>query len=96
MVLPDSIDFNNVWSKAGSFTANLTIYLTVIIVCSLYILLFVWCRWMDWRDGKKRSIFLLADNSPVDEYFYELIVFTGTRKDAGTKSRVRTKELLFS
>lgn len=87
IILPDAIDFNNVWANA-SFTQNLTIYLTVIIVCCLYILLIVWCRWMDWKDAKKRQIFLLSDNSPLDHYYYELIMFTGTRKDAGTESNV--------
>jgi polycystin 1L2 len=30
----------------------------------------------------------LADNYKEDQYCYEIIVFTGHRKDAGTKSKV--------
>jgi len=87
VVLPSSINFNNVWANA-SFTQNMTIYLTVIIVCSLYILMFVWCRYTDICDNRKRMVYLLKDNSPLEKYFYELIVFTGGRKDAGTTSKV--------
>jgi hypothetical protein len=31
----------------------------------------------------------LPDNHQNDQYFYQIIVFTGQRKDAGTKSKVR-------
>lgn len=87
VVLPNSIDFENVWANA-SFTKNMTIYLTVIIICSLYILLFIVCRYKDWRDETKREIYLLNDNNPWDQYFYELIVFTGGRPNANTNSNV--------
>lgn len=88
VVVPSTIDFNNVWANAGSFTRNMTIYLTVIIICSLYILLFVVCRYADWTDSKKRRIYFLQDNNMFDSYCYEIIVFTGNRRDAGTESNV--------
>lgn len=87
VIVPTEINFNKVWSNA-SFTRNMTIYLTVIIISSLYIGLLVWCGIMDRRDDKRSQIFLLKDNFPIDQYFYELIVFTGNRKDAGTDSKV--------
>lgn len=87
IILPDSIDFNNVWANA-SFTRNLTIYLTVIIICSIYMLLLVPCLFMDRKDDQKRNMFVLTDNSWIDNYLYELIVFTGNRRNAGTKSNV--------
>jgi hypothetical protein len=31
----------------------------------------------------------LPDNYSADQYFYEILVFTGHRKNAGTKSKVR-------
>ncbi len=31
----------------------------------------------------------LSDNHEVDQYFYQIIVFTGHRKDAATESKVR-------
>lgn len=83
--LPPAIDFSKI---NASFTDNLTIYLTVIITTCLYLLALVWCIWMDKRDEKKRKIYLLADNQSSDMYFYEMIVFTGNRRDAGTKSKV--------
>ena len=43
---------------------------------------------MDKRDLKKLNIIPLKDNSPNDDYFYELIVFTGDLNESGTKSKV--------
>lgn len=34
----------------------------------------------------------LADNSRNDKYLYQLVVFTGMRANAGTKSKVRNKK----
>ena len=31
---------------------------------------------------------VLMDNHRDDEYFYQILVFTGQRKDAGTQSKV--------
>ena len=31
----------------------------------------------------------MLDNHKVDRYLYQIIVFTGHRKDAGTDSKVR-------
>lgn len=84
IILPDAMNFN----VDPSFTKNMTIYLTVIILFCLYIILFVLCRYMDWRDDKKRCVYFLEDNYPGDAYFYEMIVFTGGRRDAGTRSNV--------
>jgi len=33
----------------------------------------------------------LRDNNQRDTYLYQLVVFTGMRADAGTKSRVKKK-----
>ena len=30
----------------------------------------------------------MIDNNPTDGYYYQILVFTGHRKDAGTKSKV--------
>ena len=87
VILPPTPDFDKAFANA-SFDKNPTIYITAMVITGLYILLFVWCRYMDIRDKKKHCIYLLKDNSPLEQYFYELIVFTGGRKDAGTMSRV--------
>ena len=78
----------------ASFDKNPLIYATVIGVTSLYILLAIWCIYMDRKDKTKTGICVLNDNSGIDlnaesTYFYEMIVYTGTRKDAGTDSNVK-------
>jgi hypothetical protein len=85
--LPSAIDFNYVFANAG-FLQNMTIYLTVIIVTSTYIILFILCRIMDKRDEAKCAIHLLKDNNPEALYFYEVIVHTAARRNADTASRV--------
>ena len=32
----------------------------------------------------------LPDNDPEDKYLYEVIIYTGMRKNAGTDSKVQT------
>ena len=86
-VLPPSIDFGYAFANA-SFKKNMTIYLTVVVLTALYLICLVWCIWMDKRDKLKTKIYLMQDNDPLHLYYYEIIVFTGNRKGAGTKSRV--------
>jgi hypothetical protein len=91
VVLPNAIDFNNVWANA-SFLQNPVIYSTVIALVCLYILLGVWARWMDMKDEQKCGITMLGnvkDHLKKDnKYIYEIIAFTGNRLNAGTKSKV--------
>ena len=85
LVLPSSIDFNQVWSNAG-FLQNPIIYSTVIIIISLYITLASFSRFLDNRDSKKIG-FTIIDNLS-ENYLYELRIFTGSRKGAATDSNV--------
>ena len=87
VVLPAAINFEYVWAHA-SFLQNPIIYSTVIVMVCLYVLLAIWSRYMDKRDSKKLNILPLSDNLPTDEYFYEIITFTGSRPEAGTESNV--------
>ncbi len=89
IVLPSAIDFNNVWANA-SFLQNPVLYSTVIFLICLYILLAIWARYMDWKDSKKVGITLFGDanQNRENKYIYEIIVFTGNRPNAGTKSKV--------
>jgi hypothetical protein len=89
-VLPASINFEYVFENS-SFEKNKTIYLTVLILFVLYILFSIWGRWMDKQDLLKIGVTPLIDNNPIDDYFYEIIVFTGNRINAGTDSKVRFK-----
>jgi hypothetical protein len=98
IVLPPSIDFNYVWANA-SFLQNPVVYSTVIALICVYIILGIWSRWMDSKDDKKHGFtVLITENSDfcLDEnkkgakyYAYEMVVFTGSRPNAGTKANVR-------
>jgi hypothetical protein len=90
-VLPVSINFYLVFSNP-SFEQNKTIYLTVLILFCLYILFSIWGRWMDKQDYLKIGVTPLIDNYSNYEYFYEIIVFTGNRVNAGTDSKVIINE----
>ena len=88
VILPTAINFQYVFANA-SFTQNPLLYLTSILVTCIYILFALWAKFMDKRDLKKLNIIPLKDNSPNDDYFYELIVFTGDLNESGTKSKVK-------
>ena len=88
MVLPPQINFEYVLANA-SFLKNPTIYLTVIVLVCLYILLAIWSRWMDRKDEQKVGITILnEDENFENKYIYEIIFFTGARKEAATDSKV--------
>lgn len=87
LVVPNEINFESAFANS-SFEQNLTIYLTVIIVTCLYILFAVWSRFMDIKDANKSKIHILKDNLKRDTYLYEITVFTGSRRNAGTDSNV--------
>ena len=85
VTLPPQPDFNAAFVKA-SFTQNLTIYITVILLTCLYIVLAVLSRYWDYLDAKKLGITMLAN--PRHAHHYEIVVFTGSRFEAGTESKV--------
>jgi hypothetical protein len=86
-ILPSPINWNYVFANAD-FIRNKTIYLTVICVSIIYLILIIFARYKDKKDIEKLGITPLSDNHKSDQYFYQVIVFTGQRKDAGTKSKV--------
>ncbi|UJR06650.1 hypothetical protein I4U23_010936 [Adineta vaga] len=87
IILPSPIDWSYVFANAD-FMKNKTIYLTVICVCVIYVTLIVYARFYDKKDLEKLGVTVLPDNYKEDQYFYQIIVFTGQRKNAGTKSNV--------
>jgi hypothetical protein len=87
LVLPSSINFQYVWANAG-FVRNAIIYSTVILITSLYVLFAIWARYMDRKDSKRLGITMLDNNMPEEDYFYEIITFTGNRTEASTDSKV--------
>ena len=87
IVLPPAIDFNKIWANA-SFAQNPTIYSAIIGLTSLLIIGSIISHLFDRRDKRKMKLTNLPDNSFCDTYFYEIIVFTGSRQGASTKSNV--------
>jgi len=61
---------------------------TEFTISLLYILLFIWTRYMDKKDELKKQIHLLAENENDDLYFYEILFYTGLSLNAGTESNV--------
>ena len=94
IVLPPPIDFNYAFANA-SFVQNALIYMTVVGVTALYILLAIWAFYADRKDKLKTGICVLSDNNQnltvESSYYYEIMVYTGTRKNAATDSNVSLK-----
>ncbi|CAF1640812.1 unnamed protein product, partial [Adineta ricciae] len=88
LVLPNPINWNYVFANA-SFSKNPTIYLTIIITSLFYIILMIYSRYKDKKDIEKLGVTPLIDNEKSDEYYYEILVFTGQRRNAGTESKVQ-------
>jgi hypothetical protein len=87
ITVPSGINFNEVFANA-SFLQNITIYMTVIVMCTLYVILLMFTCYMDKKDKIKNMIKLFPDNQPDDIYFYEVIFYTGARPFSGTDSNV--------
>ncbi|XP_064099124.1 location of vulva defective 1-like [Macrobrachium nipponense] len=88
IVAPNTIDFNYVFANMG-FDDNLTIYITLIISITIFILMMVWARLKDRKDVMKLGAAPLPDNKVEDKYLYEMLVFTGNKKEAQTDSTVQ-------
>lgn len=54
----------------------------------MYILLLIYARYEDRKDLNKLGVTPLSDNDRSDEYFYQILVFTGQRRQAETNSKV--------
>ena len=87
IVLPPPINWSYVFANLD-FMRNKTVYLTVIIISSVYIILMIYARRKDKQDLEKLGVTALADNRAGDHYFYQILVFTGQRTNAGTGSKV--------
>jgi hypothetical protein len=90
VVMPNNINFQYVFANAA-FSKNYTIYFTLIIFALIYIFFAIWALLMDAKDLKKIKTIPLKDNNFSDDYFYEMIVFTGDSSESGTHSNVNKK-----
>ena len=87
-ILTSIINFQYVFANA-SYIQNPLIYSTIIIVTCVYVLFALLARIMDKKDRLKLNMVTLQDNNPKDDYFYEIIVFTGDQNESGTQSKVK-------
>ena len=85
LTVPSGINFDDVFAHA-SFLDNITIYMTVIVISTLYITLSIWTQHMDKKDELKTTIRTLPEIDDI--YFYEIIFYTGSGLNAGTHSNV--------
>jgi polycystin 1L2 len=87
VVMPTAINFDKVFSgDNASIAKNPILYATVFTIIGLYVALAVLCRFFDIRDRNKKGVTLL--NGDRTENLYEIVVFTGNRRNAGTDSNV--------
>ncbi|XP_065653607.1 location of vulva defective 1-like [Hydra vulgaris] len=72
----------------SKFKQGYALLVAVLVVISLWLLGLLITRRMDRQDISKIGVCPLADNRVEDTYLYQIIVNTGTRKNAGTKSNI--------
>ena len=89
VIMPNRINFSYVLANASPL--NSPVIYAICIVCMLfYIFFLIWAIWKDRQDEKRLEIILLEDNLFGDNYCYEITVFTGSRKESATDSKVYT------
>ncbi|XP_074649181.1 polycystin-1-like [Tubulanus polymorphus] len=87
IVAPNEIDISYI-SKNSGFDKNVAIYTFIIVVVVLYLVAAIISFHFDRKDRLKLGCTPLSDNDPKDKYLYEILVATGHRTNAGTKSKV--------
>ncbi|MCL4148695.1 UNVERIFIED_CONTAM: hypothetical protein GTU68_040089 [Idotea baltica] len=86
-LLPNSLNFDYIFANVG-FIDNLSIYVTLIILISLYIIMMIWGYWKDKKDFERRGVTPLPDNNQEDKYLYEVTFYTGPDKEATCESNI--------
>jgi polycystin 1L2 len=87
VILPSDINFQYVFTNP-LFVKTLLVEFFIILIKCIYILFAIWSRFMDKQDEKKMNLVLLKDKDRNNSYFYEIILFTGTKSESGTQSKV--------
>ncbi|XP_067867286.1 polycystin-1-like protein 1 isoform X2 [Heterodontus francisci] len=70
---------------------NYATCITVLFALTLYILLVILCKRMDFYIEGKSGPVVLQDNTPTDQHLYEIVIETGFRTRAGTTAKVYIK-----
>ncbi|XP_077977617.1 polycystin-1-like protein 2 [Glandiceps talaboti] len=87
----NKIDFDTVFEKFLSLNENPVVFSVVICIFVFYLLLLWFLRKQDRKDQLRWSLLPLIDNNPEDNYHYEMIVNTGMRSGASTRSNISFK-----
>jgi polycystin 1L2 len=87
VILPSKINIFYAF-ESPILARSLLAIIILFIVTLLYLLFAAWSHYMDIQDEKKINLVLTKDNLENNSYFYEVIVFTGTKKESGTQSKV--------
>jgi len=87
-LLPSEINFQYAFSNPSPIQ-NLLIYSTILLVTFIYFFFGLLAFYLDWRNSKKINVTFMKDNYPSDLYFYELIFYTGDKRESGTNSKVK-------
>ncbi|XP_069125477.1 polycystin-1-like protein 2 [Argopecten irradians] len=86
---PNKIDFNTVFDNIGAKIAdNWAVLATLCTIFGLFFVLAIWARHKDRLDVVKWGVAPLSDNVVSDPYYYQIAVFTGMRRSAGTRSKI--------
>ncbi|XP_067861567.1 polycystin-1-like protein 1 isoform X2 [Heptranchias perlo] len=84
------VTFTDILTFISAFE-NYVTCITVLFALTLYILLVILCKRMDFYIETKPGLVVLQDNAPTDQHLYEIAVETGFRTKAGTTAKVHIK-----
>ncbi|XP_053393414.1 polycystin-1-like [Mercenaria mercenaria] len=88
-VPPNRINFETVFvNMEDNLRDNHAVLAMLCTVIVLYVVGIIWAWRQDKKDLQKWGVLPLCDNILTDTYFYEITVFTGLRRGAGTRSNI--------
>ncbi|XP_076348157.1 polycystin-1-like protein 2 [Tachypleus tridentatus] len=88
-VPPNTIDFKAAFSNLDAkLKSNFGVLVMICTVFGLYVIVVIWARRKDKQDVIRWGVTPLDDNLASETYYYEITVYTGTRRGAGTKSNI--------
>ncbi|CAH1259012.1 PKD1L3 [Branchiostoma lanceolatum] len=86
-VAPNSLNILSALQGFTNIMENPSVVITIGVLFGLYLLIVVWARWEDKKDGLKVGATVLEGSSRGGQT-YEVMVYTGTRANAGTSAEV--------
>ncbi|EDO38971.1 predicted protein, partial [Nematostella vectensis] len=88
VVVPNAIDFAAAMTGFLELSENPVAFSAVMTIFGIYLILLVWARKRDLIDDDQVKVVFLQDNNHQDKYIYQITVYTGMRKHAGTTADV--------